>query len=603
MKATVLFILTGAMALAYLPAQSQAYRWQQKVSFEMDVTLDVVHHKLTGSQSAVYSNHSPDTLSTLYYHLYFNAFQPGSMMDIRSRTISDPDPRIADRISKLGPTEIGYQKILSIRQNNQDLSYEVLGTVMTVHLKEPVLPNHQTKIDLDFEAQVPVQIRRSGRNNKEGVAYTMTQWYPKIAEYDYQGWHTNPYIEREFFGVLGDFNVTIHIDSKFVLGGTGVLQNADEVGHGYSTFVAAPDKRILTWRFKAENVHDFAWAADPEFTHDTILIPEGPEVHFFYKKNPKTSHWKQLPEVAAAVFTFMNKQFGKYPYSTYSVIQAGDGGMEYPMCTMIMGEGSLSGTSSAMIHEVAHSWFHGALATNETLYAWMDEGFTTYATQEIRHAIYGVPLSFEGSYQSYRRLVLNKAEEPASLYADYHSTNEAYKMGAYVKGCLFLAQLRMIMGPDTFYKAMRAYFDQWKFRHPEPGDFISVMERTSGMQLKWFMNYWIYTTKTIDYSVKEIKTDSETIITLERNGPIPMPLDVMVVYKDGSQQRFHIPMSETLTSRPLSANETKLEWWWWTSPVYLFKLPRRDVERVTLDPDRQIADINRDNNVLNSKMQ
>jgi len=227
-------LLLPLLALSYaLPAQD--YRWQQRVEYKMNVALDVKTHKVTGDQELVYHNNSNDTLKKVYYHLYFNAFQPGSMMDVRSRNLPDPDRRVMDRISKLNQDEIGYQKILDLKQDGQATSYRVDGTILTVTLARPILPHTKATFALKFEAQVPLQIRRSGRDNKEGIAYSMTQWYPKMAEYDYQGWHAYEYIAREFHGVWGDYDVTINIDPRYTIGGSGRLQNPNEIGHGYES--------------------------------------------------------------------------------------------------------------------------------------------------------------------------------------------------------------------------------------------------------------------------------------------------------------------------------------------------------------------------------
>ncbi|MFM7855216.1 MAG: M1 family peptidase, partial [Flammeovirgaceae bacterium] len=212
---------------------AQPNYWQQRVEYTMDVKLDVATHRMAGTQKLVYYNNSPDTLTKVYYHLYFNAFQPGSMMDVRSRNLPDPDRRVMDRISKLKEDEIGYQHIQLLKQDGKELLFKISGTVMEVTLNKPLLPKTKTNFEMKFESQVPLQIRRSGRNNREGIAYSMTQWYPKIAEYDYQGWHAYPYVAREFHSVWGDFDVKITLDPKFVVGGTGKLQNANQIGHGY----------------------------------------------------------------------------------------------------------------------------------------------------------------------------------------------------------------------------------------------------------------------------------------------------------------------------------------------------------------------------------
>ena len=227
----IVFIAFAVMCC--LCAHAQDYRWQQRAEYIMDVRLDVKTHKVTGSQKLTYYNNSKDTLTKVYYHLFFNAFQPGSMMDVRSRNISDPDQRVKDRISKLKDDEIGYQHILALKQDGKDTRYKVDGTILEVTLSKAILPGAKTVFDMKFESQVPVQIRRSGRNNREGIAYSMTQWYPKMAEYDFRGWHAYQYVAREFHGVWGDFDVKITIDPSFVIGGTGKLVNADKIGYGY----------------------------------------------------------------------------------------------------------------------------------------------------------------------------------------------------------------------------------------------------------------------------------------------------------------------------------------------------------------------------------
>ena len=181
------------------------------------------------------------------------------MMDVRSRTIEDPDGRVRDRIFNLSEDKIGYHEVQSLRQDGQELDFKVEGTILVAPLAHPLLPGEQSVLEMDFESQVPLQIRRSGWNNAEGVEFSMSQWYPKLAEYDYRGWHPNPYIGREFHGVFGRFDVKITIDKDYVVGGTGVLQNPNEVGHGYEDegVEIRHDTNELTWHFLADDVLDF----------------------------------------------------------------------------------------------------------------------------------------------------------------------------------------------------------------------------------------------------------------------------------------------------------------------------------------------------------
>ena len=281
--------------------------WQQHVDYTMDIDMDVKTYQYKGIQKLVYTNNSPDVLNKVFYHLYFNAFQPGSQMDVRSRNIKDPDKRVGDRISKLLPSEIGYIKVNTLKQDGKQVKHETVGTILEVTLNKAILPGESVTFDMVFDAQVPKQIRRSGRDSKEGVALSMTQWYPKMAEYDFEGWHTPPYLGREFHGVWGNFDVTLHIDKNYVVGGTGYVQNAQEVGHGYEDKNEAlnlPSGDKLTWKFKAPNVHDFTWAADPDYIHDTYKMENGIDLHFLYKKSLSPffqENWKKLQPKTARV--------------------------------------------------------------------------------------------------------------------------------------------------------------------------------------------------------------------------------------------------------------------------------------------------------------
>lgn len=584
--------------------QAQDYRWQQRVEYQMDIQLNVTTHKIAGKQKLTYYNNSKDTLRKVYYHLFFNAFQPGSMMDVRSRSIMDPDPRVGDRISKLKPDEIGYQQIKSLNQDGKATSFREDGTILEVTLAKPILPNAKTVLEMTYESQVPIQIRRSGRNSKEGIAYSMTQWYPKLAEYDHQGWHPYQYVAREFQGVWGDFDVKITLDPSYVIGGTGKLQNAEKVGYGYEkqgSAVKRPDGN-LTWHFVAKNVIDFAWAADPDFVHEKIQVANGPEVHFLYQPSDKTTdNWKKLPEYTAKFFEFMNSTFGRYPYDTYSVIQGGDGGMEYPMCTLITGERSLPSLVGVTAHEVAHSWYQAVLASNEAIYPWLDEGFADFASQEAMPVLFGEKNIHGGSYQAYISLLKSPYAEPANQHSDHFNTNRAYSIQSYSLGTVMLEQLKYVIGEENLFKGMRLYYNTWKFKHPEPNDFIRVMEKVSGMQLKWYLSYMTNTTKKIDYGIKNlIQKEDGFFVTLERVGEFPMPVDLVVTYKDGTQELFYIPTNETLGSKPDDKKMPRVDLaaWPWVNGTYTLQLNKnaQEISTLEIDPSQRMADSERKNN-------
>ncbi len=567
----------------------------------MDIDFDVTNHTYKGKQELTYKNNSPDTLYKVFYHLYFNAFQPGSEMDVRSQTIPDPDKRVGDRISKLSPSEIGYIKVNSLKQDGIDVSYNEKGTILEVQLNTPLLPGSETLFTMTWDAQVPLQIRRSGRDNKEGIAYSMTQWYPKLAEYDFEGWHAYPYIAREFHGVWGDFDVTIKINKDFIVGGTGYLQNYNKKGLAKKI---KKGKRV--WYFKAPNVHDFTWAADKDYIHDTYPGPNGVTLHFYYKNKPEIlENWKNLQPKTAQLMEFFNKTIGDYPYKQYSVIQGGDGGMEYAMCTLITGErkfGSLVGVTS---HELAHTWFQFLLATNEGQHEWMDEGFTSYISDIAMNTVMNQEKEnpFENAYNNYLYLANSGKEQPLSTHADRYATNMNYGISAYSKGEVFLAQLNYLIGKENVSKTLKRYFKQWAFKHPTPNDFIRVAEKVSGAELSWYLNDFTQTTNTIDYAIKEVKTENGiNTITLERIGLMPMPIDLYVIYEDGSKESFYIPLQMMYfqKSNPFpELKRTVLRDWAWAYPTYSFKIKsEKKIKAVIIDASQLMADVHPENNVF-----
>lgn len=570
--------------------------WQQHVDYKMNVTMDVTNYQYTGTQQLVYTNNSPDVLTRVYYHLYFNAFQPGSEMDVRSQTIADPDSRVGDRIGKLKPDEIGFLNVTSLKQNGIILNYDVVGTVLQVQLHEPIQPGEKVTFDMVFNGQVPVQIRRSGRNSAEGVALSMTQWYPKLAEYDFEGWHADPYIGREFHGVWGDFDVTINIDKNYVVGGTGYLQNPNEIGHGYETGdLKQPKGDMLSWHFIAPKVHDFTWAADPEFIHDTMQVPDGPMLHFLYKKTLEAEYlenWKKLQPKTVELMEYFSEHIGKYPYKQYSVIQGGDGGMEYGMCTLITGKRKFGSLVGVTAHELAHAWFQFLLATNEARHYWMDEGFTSYISDYAMNAVMdgNEENPTTNAYRGYIYLATSGKEQPLTTHADRFEYNQAYGISAYSKGEVFMAQLGYVIGEDNLKATIKKYYNDFAFKHPTPIDFIRTAEKITDFELDWYLIDFAQTTNTIDYGVKAVSGNK---VTLERIGLMPMPIDLTITYTDGTTEDYYIPLRMMRGKKPTTA--TTLSDWAWAYPTYTFEASKA-IKSVQIDPKEWMADINKVNN-------
>ena len=596
----ILFALT-LLSTSFVSAQY----WQQAVDYTIEVALDHETAQYKGTQTVVYTNNSPETLHKVFFHQYFNAFKPGSEMAIRLKNAGDKNRRFKVDIDSLSPKQQGYLKVSGLTQDGVMAEVVDSETILEVSLAKALAPGESTTFKMSFEGQVPDVIRRAGKNSKEGIAFSMAQWYPKMAEYDYEGWNADPYTGREFHGVWGDFDVKITLDKDFTVAASGYLQNADEIGRGYSDRKKPKTKKgKITWHYVAPNVHDFTWAADPDYIHDTYPGPNDVTLHFFYKNNPDIiDNWKKLQPITAQLMEYFNENIGPYPYKQYSVVHGGDGGMEYAMLTLITGNRKFGSLVGVTAHELAHSWFQHILATNETKHEWMDEGFTSFistlAENEVLKENKEFPLS--GSYRGYYGLATSGVEMPQATNANRYEHNYAYERAAYSKGAVFLGQLGYIIGQDKLFKTLQTYYDEWKFKHPLPNDLRVIAERVSGIQLQWYLTDWTQTTNRIDYAIEAVNaTEKGTEIHLERKELMPMPQEVLIQYKDGSMALHYIPIS---LMRGEKENTYDLPWiqekdWTWANPKYSFTIdqPKENIETIVLDPSNLMADIDKGNN-------
>lgn len=614
------FSLVFILFSLVVSAQQSAYS-QQYAKYKMDIDVDAANFTYQGKQTLQYQNNSPDELRVAYFHLYWNAFKAGSMMDQRvagqgvnadSRLAKRVGNTVISRLSEIPKNEEGAQNIRWIKQNGKDLKFEIQGTVMKVYLADAIKSNASTTFTMEWDAVIPMQIRRSGRNNREGIDMTMSQWYPKIAEYDYDGWAAFDYIGREFHAPFSDYEVNIKIDKNYVIGAGGNLENPSEV-KGYDANAATkPDiAGKVTWKWTAKNILDFAWAADRDYTVESFPILDGPKVFLVYQKSEKTKYWSEMKPYITKYYQLMNATFGRYKWPSYSFIQGGDGGMEYGMCTMILGEAtSLEGLSGLMFHEGAHSWFQQMLATNESVRPWMDEGFTQYAEDFVSYRLFppseAKPNPFADAIRAYVNFTKSGKEEPAVWLADHHGNGTAYTYASYIKGEMFLVQLGYIVGEENLNRIMLKYYDEWAMKHPTERDFIHIAQQITGMDLKWFQHYWINTTKTIDYGIKNVKYDPEsTTITLVNKGGVPMPIDFSILTKDKKVVNYNIPLSLTRTwkSKDIYGPFKTLPYWAWTQQEYTFTIPytKAQLSAIGIDFSQRLADVNPEDNYLEVK--
>jgi len=577
--------------------------WQQEANYKIFVDINVKNNRYKGNQEIVYTNNSNDTLNKIFIHLYFNAFKASSDMAERLVSGDDINTRFDINLKELKPEEEGYLDVFNLKQDNTDVDSFVSDTILEVTLANPLVPGQSSIFSMDFKGQVPITIRRAGRDSPMGVKFSMAQWYPKISEYDFEGWNTAPYTGREFHGVWGDFDVNIKIDKDYIVAASGYLQKTDQLNPKLG--VKSGNKRI--WNFIAPRVHDFTWAADPDYIHDIYPGPNGVKLNFYYKNDPKIiENWKALQPVTAELMKFFNENIGVYPYKQYSVVQGGDGGMEYSMLTLINYGDKFVPLVGVTSHELAHAWFQGVLATNEMNHEWMDEGAASYFGNLAESFVLKTDFyrSIMGSYGSYLRLANSGREMPQSTNANRYKFNRAYESTAYSKGFVFLSQLRYIIGDEAFKKTIKNYFNTYKFTHPLPNDFRRIAEQSSGILLNWYLTDWTQTTNKIDYAIDKVeKVNKKSVISLKRIGLMPMPLEVLVKLKDGTEEFYYIPITlmRGEKTRPTYAESwTQVEDWSWAYKNYILEIDHEleSVQSININPTGLIADSNSLNDII-----
>lgn len=587
-----LFFCVLTLATASFAFAQGTPTWALRVAYEMDIHLTPENHQFTGEQRLVVYNTTPDTLRYVYYHLYFNAFNPRSMMAQRNRDLPDPDARVVPRIHDLTPAEEGFHRVQTLTQDGSALTFRVHDTLLRTDLLRPLAPGDSTVLEMTFHSQIPLQTRRSGRDSREGIDYSMAQWYPKLAHYDSRGWHADPYVGREFYAPFGTFNVRLNLPAEYVVGATGTLQNPNEIGHGYTDtqVTHAPGSR-LNWHFYAENVHDFAWAADRDYIHDRIQA--GPYTfHLLYQPNVAQG-WEGLRRLVPATFAYLNQRVGPYPYPQFTVAQGADGGMEYPMLTLITGGRTFGSLVGVTVHEAAHMWFYGVMGTNENDHHWIDEGFTDFLTNATIAELFNQNTNHRGATQSIVALQESGLFERINQPADWYDTNRAYGQAAYAGGHMVLELLGYVMGDAVRDRFLQETFRQYVYRHPQPADLERVAEEVAGFELDWFFEQVLNTTWRLDYAVDGIRRDAgQSHIALRRVDRMFFPIDLRLTYADGRTQDVTIPTSEMMGAKSVPESWLVAAPWPWTHTAYTLSVPG-EVVHVQLDPERRLPDYNR----------
>jgi hypothetical protein len=585
----------GMIAVALLYASpgagaDQAY-FQQFVRYTIRARLDAKEHRLTGSETIVYANNSPDTLREFYLHLYPNAFS------------SKNSPLMKDARRQFNFTFMDvpeeYRSHLSIRNvkiDGKDAYPKVNYTIAQMDLPVPLPPGDTIRVSLEFDEKIP---RHASRMGYKGKQYDLAQWYPKVVVYDRKGFHPDPFQTGEFYGEFGVFDVYLEVPEPFVVVATGEVKSGDPgwrlnpVGGKRQETKKAEDAPYKTVHFHAENVHDFAWNASPSFAvQDTTW--NGVAIRsVFDASNKKWQDTTLVHELRA--MEWLTQHFGPYPYPHATVVQSHlRGGMEYPMLVM---DGSVD--EDLVVHEIGHIYFYGALGNDERAEAWLDEGFTTFQTAWYLLDTYG-EYGITRDWNWYQRLtpqfsVLGDARRSifslARLgYGERVGTRaELFKHDywdhVYRKAALVLFALRYVVGNDNFDRIMKQYVEEWKFKHVTRTNFQHICERVSGMDLEWFFDEWIYSRKTCDYRLSKVESRPspagdgyDVNITIDRLGETVMPVEIVFMFRDGTVETTRLDgRLRTIT--------------------HAFTFPEKP-KATALNPNNEIIDIDLSNNFL-----
>lgn len=609
----LLCVIILCSILLHSDLKSQPY-FQQAVKYETHVELIPDLARLEGKQKLIYFNNSPDTLHELYFHLYLNKYRSGAYAKPFSTTTS------------------AFIQIKSLQSvSGGALDYQIDNTIMKVALPDsPIAPGDSIALRFEFVSVLP---RSRSRFGYSGDHFDVGNWYPAPAVYDRFGWHTDQHIDGEFYQEWGDYRVNITVPKDFVVAASGVLLNPDvlpdsvEFARRNIAYYNHQDRDAsrVTYQFLAEKVHDFAWSADPEF----VLVRRSAldtEINFFLTPY-RLEEWKTIIDDCVKGFIFLNEQIGKYDYEQLTVV-AGyvtAGGIEYPNIVFIndyiTDKRQLAITA---IHEMAHQWFYGILANNQTRYGWMDEGFTTFFEVECTEHLWGKEDNFldrenhfwqkrfgyeinarHRTYRNYFDYALSGLEEPVNTRSDafLHDSYTPY----YDKTAVMLFTLKGMLGDSLFNAAVQCYFDQWKFRHPYPQDLFRSFEQTTGMELDWFWEQWLNRTWKCDFKLKALRTRWEedfgsnyhsAYLHLQRAQPMLFPLELRVTLNNGEALDYRIPVEGWLPiAKEDSGTTNDLDSWHLANQDYLahLKLPDR-IRRIEIDPDQKLPDLNRFNN-------
>lgn len=595
--------------------------WQQKVDYKIDVELNDRTHTLKGNLSLIYTNNSPNQLTELFIHLWPNAYS-SDQTALAKQIYQDGNQHLRFGADSLK----GSIDSLAFSINKQAVDYTFHNghkDIAKINLVTPLNPGESLTLQTPFKVNIPSGI--ISRLGHIGQSYQITQWYPKPAVYDKNGWHPYPYLNQgEFYSEYGTFDVRITLPENYTVGATGDLQDESEIRRlndlaettadkfetgeykGLTNETPASAKKTKTLRYKQKDVHDFAWFADKRYwvLKDEVELPHSKrKVTTYAMFTPKNAEkWEQSSEYLKDGTYYYSLWNGDYPYNQVTAVDgtiSAGGGMEYPNVTVIGNASSKEELEIVIVHEVGHNWFYGILGTDERMHGWMDEGLNTL--NEIRYIQTKYPgntrlsdmvlngrfhmdhLDYhdQADYQ-YQLLARIGEDQPIETpSADFTSIN--YGIVMYQKTGLVFHYMKAFLGDEKFDACMHAYFDQWKFKHPQPEDLQAIFEKQTKQKLDWFFKDLIETTAHLDFKLKKVElSDGKTAVVVKNVGQVKAPAIVGIELDSGeyeimrSKQAIEIGEKDTL---------------WFSS----------NAENIAIDPTNHIPEINRANNYWHKK--
>ena len=582
--------------------------WQQRVDYRIRASLDSVTHRLRGSETIHYVNHSPDALPYLWLYVEQNICTPTSI----TNTLNQPPLVFADIAFDFSCSDAKGKKTFTDGLVLESLTIHgatprsaVYGTTMRVDLEKPLAPGASIDVDIAWHFTIPEQ--GAGRMGRDGALYEVAQWYPRVAVYDdVRGWNTEPYIGAgEFYLEYGSFDVSLTVPASFIVSATGELRNGAEVltareqallraAATSDTAVAIisradagvpsrtrPANRPFTWHFTAQHVRDFAWAAAPNWIWEASAI-KGVRIETLYR--PAADKWVEAHHMARGAIGYFSEQWYPYPYSHATTVEGPVGGMEYPMLTFVPNGSTREATQWELAHEFGHEWFPMIVGSNERLYPWMDEGFNTFidlhnTARYFAGTPYGDTIEVNALHMAPEHV---RAGQEQPLITNPTEVRDLMWTG-YQKPALMLQVLRFeVLGKERFDAAFRDYIRTWAYKHPTPADFFRLMRDASGMELDWFWRDWVYTTARLDQAVDSVATaaNGARTVHLSNRGTMTLPAELRVTYEDGTSEVVRLPVEM---------------WNLGTRFSYTLSRPKA-VRRVDVDPRQVLPDLDRSNN-------